>query len=157
MQPMEFGLRLRRGHSILDPPEHTQVKLSPGIHWVAPFESNGNDKLSIGIGEPHTCGHDADDAPRYAVNADGLPDHIRILAKSLLPVSVANHDDKILSGLLLVSGEEASYKRMNAQGVKGVGHDRGAAHPVRGIGPGNIRFCVRPEPTDSGEGSRMFP
>src|ERR1700722_5723788 len=151
MQPMEFGLRLCRGHPILDPPEHTQVKLSPGIHRVAPFESNGNDKLSVGVGEPDTGGQDADDAPRHAVNADGLPDYARILAKSLLPISVAEHDDEVLSGLFLVSGEETSYKRMNSQGVKGVGHDRGAEYPVRGIGPGNIRFRIGSEPTDSGE------
>src|SRR5271165_6302961 len=131
MDPMQFGLALRRSNAILEPPEYTQVKRFPGIDRISPLERHWNNKLRIGIGKAHTGGHDADDAPRYPINADSLPNHIPILSKSLLPVSVAKDDDKVPSGLLLVPGEEATHKRMNLQGVKCIGHDRGAKHSVR--------------------------
>src|SRR5271156_3327588 len=125
MQPMQFGLRQYRGYAIFEPSEYMQVKYFPGIDRISPLECDWNHKLGIGIRKLHTGGHDADDASRYAINAKGLPVRIRILAESLLPVSVAQHDNQVLSGLFLVSGEEPPHKRMNSQRVKGVGHDRG--------------------------------
>src|ERR1700722_5209200 len=153
---MQLGARLRRGHSILEASKGTQIKRSPGIDRISAFECHRNDKLSVGVGEADTGGHDTDNAPRYTIDADGLPDHIRILSKPLLPVAEAEDNDKVLAGLFFVPSEEATQERMNPQGVKNVGHGSGAKHPVRGVGPGNIRLSVRAKPTDSGEGTRML-
>src|SRR6185437_3229227 len=98
VQPVQFGLGMRRRYPIFQASEDMQVETAPGIDWIAALERHGRYELSVAIREPYPSRHDADNPSRKAVNADGLPDHIRVLPEALLPVAVAQHHHKIAPG-----------------------------------------------------------
>ena len=79
-------------------------KVRQGSIGSPPLNATGVTNWVSRVGKAHSGGHDADDPPRNAVNADGLPDHIRILPKALLPVSVTQHHHRIVSGYFLAPG-----------------------------------------------------
>ena len=128
----------------------------PGIDRIPAFKCHRGYKPGVAIGKPHSGGHDTDDAPRDTVNADGLPDCIRISPEALLPIAVTQHHHGVASGEFVVMGKEAAQRGMNAQGVKCIDHHLGAEHPIGGIGCRHIRFRVCPKATDSGEGIGML-
>src|ERR1700739_4152726 len=112
---MQFSLRLCGRDSVFQPSEYAQVERAPRIDRIPALEGNWNDELGIAIGKAYSSRHDPDDAPRDAVNPDGLPDHIRIQSKALLPVAVAQHHHGIATRDSFIPSKETAHGRVNAE------------------------------------------
>ncbi len=83
--------------------------------------------MGLLVGIPEVLGHDADDGPTDAVEADLLADDIGASCKALLPQPVAQDDDlrRCVDGRpLVVLGEDATEQRLHAERGKRVSADR---------------------------------
>src|SRR6185295_5204000 len=124
-------LRLRERHSGFDSSHGLQRNR---VSRLLPLRSNrkGNPELSGLFRKTKTRRHHSDDCAIYSIEADLLPDDRRVAAKVSSPKPVAQNDNHVLAGLLLIFGEGAAKRGVYAEDRKqtgGVPH----AHDAHGI------------------------
>src|SRR5579885_3735189 len=145
MQLAQLCLRSRWRDAVLQPAYSAQlIRPNPGIESIAAFERHRNHELRICIGEADSRGHYADDAARYAVHANRSPDDLRIAAKALLPVSVAQDHNLVLPGDGIFRGKEISDSRMNPQRVEDIYRGIRSEDALGSIRLCDVRLRIRP-------------
>ena len=96
---VELGLRLRHGDTGLEQTDGTQEMGAAGLH---PWIQIGSGKPEVGLGEDwDVSGQDTDDGARFAVERNGLADHVGIAAKTVLPQMVAEDYDFGVGGFFV--------------------------------------------------------
>ena len=105
MKGAQLGLRERGLHAVLQPSDGAESEDGPWIVDVARLEGDGHPELRCRVRKGDTSGGDADDLAIDAVDQDLLAEHAGIAAEVLLPITVTQDDDVILTGLFFGGGE----------------------------------------------------
>src|SRR5436305_819566 len=98
------GARLLDGHARLEPPDGLQPESAARLLELWPGGER-HPHVCLFLREGEARGHDADDCAVYAVEADRLPDDVRVTAEAPLPQAVADDGDEVAARLLFFTGE----------------------------------------------------
>ena len=106
---------------------------------VRRIERDRPPELGRAIGKVELLRHHADDRDRRAVQRDRSPDDAGFAAEPLLPHAVADDDDGVLAGLILLGRERAAKRGRHAQQLERVPRDLRALQPLGAVRPDERR------------------